>query len=241
VYVLRLLIDEDLPLNEGLLAPVELRIPESLLSPRFTDDPADCPAVAGGNVEISQLVVETMLTALGLSAQSQGTMNNVVFGAGRYGFYETLGGGCGALAGFPGESAVHSHMTNTVLTDAELLEFRYPVRLERSAVRIGSGGEGAARGGDGLDRRYRFLAETMVAVLRARKGPPSGRNGGKPASLGACFLVSGPSDMKNMGSQTHSAPPDSLLCVETPGGGGFGEISHGEPAQDARPAPTTDV
>ena len=223
IYVLRLLAREDLPLNEGLLAPIELRIPEGMLNPAFGADPGKCPAVAGGNVEISQLVVESLLSALGLCAQSQGTMNNVIFGSEEYGFYETLGGGCGALPGFPGESAVHSHMTNTVLTDAELLEKRYPVRIERCAVRRSSGGAGEFAGGDGMVRWYRFLAQTEIAVLSGRAGPPRGENGGNRAKLGGYRLVSGPGLEKILPPGTLTAPVSSLLCVETPGGGGFGE------------------
>lgn len=234
IYMLRLLIDEDLPLNEGLLRPIDLRIPEGLLNPPFDDGPA--PAVAGGNVEISQLVVEAMLTALGLCAQSQGTMNNVVFGNESFGFYETLGGGCGACPGFPGESAVHSHMTNTSLTDPETLEHRFPVRLECSAVRHGSGGDGAWRGGDGLERRYRFLAQTCVGLLSGRAGPPRGANHGENGKLGVGLLVLGPRVSTKLGAGTIAAEPDSVLWIKTPGGGGFGETTGVEP-RTKPPAP----
>ncbi|HYG65132.1 MAG TPA: hydantoinase B/oxoprolinase family protein, partial [Thermoanaerobaculia bacterium] len=141
IYVLRLLIAEPLPLNEGLLRAVEIHVPEGMLNPPFPDDPAEAPAVVGGNVETSQRLVDTLLKALRLAACSQGTMNNLLFGNERFGFYETVCGGAGGGPGFGGASAVHTHMTNTRITDPEVLEHRYPVRLERSAIRRGSGGE----------------------------------------------------------------------------------------------------
>ncbi|VAX40726.1 5-oxoprolinase, HyuA-like domain / 5-oxoprolinase, HyuB-like domain, partial [hydrothermal vent metagenome] len=234
MYVLRLLLDEDLPLNEGLLRPVELRIPEGLLNPPFPDGthspkgagvaPAS-PAVAGGNVEISQLLVETMLTALGLCAQSQGTMNNVVFGNESFGFYETLGGGSGGCPGCPGESAVHTHMTNTALTDPEILEHRFPVRLERSALRRHSGGHGAAPGGDGLERAYRFLVDTRVGFLTGRVVPPRGLAGGCDGKPVSATLLLGPYTPKKLSTTTLQMAINTLLFVQTPGGGGFGETS----------------
>ena len=221
IYCLRLLIDEPLPLNEGLLRPISLRIPPGLLNPAFGADAAASPAVAGGNVEISQVVVETILTALGLCAQSQGTMNNVVFGNESFGFYETLGGGVGGSPGFPGASAVHSHMTNTSLTDIEILERRHPVRVELCQVRRGSGGAGAAHGGCGLERRYRFLEAVSVSVLVGKNSPPRGLHGGKCADPSENFLVLGP--LKNtLSVSTHEAKPGMVLVVRTPGGGGFG-------------------
>ncbi|MBK7404915.1 MAG: hydantoinase B/oxoprolinase family protein [Phycisphaerales bacterium] len=221
VYCLRLLIDEQLPLNEGLLRPITLRIPKGLLNPDFPADASLAPAVAGGNVEISQVIVESVLTGLELCAQSQGTMNNVVFGNESFGFYETLCGGCGACEDFPGASVTHSHMTNTALTDAEILEFRYPVRLERSAVRVGSGGAGRFAGGEGLERHYRFLAPVSVSLLIAKTSPPRGLRGGNCAEPSNNVLVLGRRKM-GIGVCTHSAGPGDTLRVQTPGGGGFG-------------------
>lgn len=221
VYVLRLLVDEDLPLNEGLLEPVELRIPEGLLSPVFGEDAAACPAVAGGNVEISQLVVENMLTSLSLCAQSQGTMNNVVFGDSTFGVYETLGGGCGAGRGYAGASAIHSHMTNTALTDMETLEQQYPVRIERCKVRGNSGGNGQWRGGDGLVRVYRFLKPVRIGVLRGRAGAASGLAGGEPGETSGVTLKTEDGRVRAVGDTTIAADSGAELRVGTPGGGGY--------------------
>jgi len=221
VYVLRLLIDEDLPLNEGLLEPVELRIPGGMLDPEFHNDPAACPAVAGGNVEISQLLVESMLTALGLCAQSQGTMNNVVFGNESFGVYETLGGGCGAGPGYAGASAVHSHMTNTSLTDIEILEHRHPVRIERCTVRRGSGGRGRWPGGDGLVREYHFLTAVQIGVLFGRDRAASGLEGGSAGAV-AKFVLTQPDGTEGpMGAGTVTGEEGAKLLIETPGGGGY--------------------
>src|SRR5207247_7701642 len=128
MYVLRLLLREPLPLNEGLMRAVSLALPPGILNPDFDRDPARAPAIVGGNIETSQRLVDTLLKALRLAACSQGTMNNVLFGNDRFGYYETIGGGCGAGPGFHGASAVHSHMTNTRITDPEIVEHRYPVR-----------------------------------------------------------------------------------------------------------------
>lgn len=221
VYLLRVLVDEDLPLNEGLLEPVTLHIPRGMLNPEFAQDAASCPAVAGGNVEISQLVVESMLTALGRCAQSQGTMNNVVFGNETFGVYETLGGGCGAGPGFAGASAVHSHMTNTALTDVEVIEQRFPVRIERCEVRRGSGGSGTWRGGEGLVRVYQFLEPVRVGVLWGRTGAPEGLCGGGAGQEAVAFWG-------EPGARNCPVPPETfptgrlaILRVETPGGGGY--------------------
>ncbi|MCC7389085.1 MAG: hydantoinase B/oxoprolinase family protein [Phycisphaerales bacterium] len=225
IYLLRLLIDENLPLNEGLLSPVSLVIPEGLLNPGFPADPAHCPAVAGGNVEISQLVVEAMLTALGLVAQSQGTMNNTVLGNESFGFYETLGGGAGAGPDFSGESSIHTHMTNTALTDPEIVEQRHPIRIESCVIRRGSGGAGAHPGGDGMIRRYRFLSPIWVGLLTGRASQPRGAQGGKPGGFGAAKLVFPGGREVVLAEITHRVPPGTLLEVATPGGGGFGETA----------------
>ncbi|MCH8271575.1 MAG: hydantoinase B/oxoprolinase family protein, partial [Planctomycetes bacterium] len=158
LYVLRLLVDEPIPLNEGLMRAIDLRIPFGMLNPSFDAEPARCPAVAGGNVETSQRIVDAMIRALNLAAGSQGTMNNVTIGGPTWGFYETICGGAGATPNAPGAHAVHTHMTNTRITDPEMLERRYPVRLESCSIRTGSGGRGTNRGGDGVVRRMRFTA-----------------------------------------------------------------------------------
>jgi len=223
MYVLRLLIDEPLPLNEGLLDPVDLRIPPGVLNPAFAHNPRECPAVAGGNVEISQLVVETMLSALGECAQSQGTMNNVVFGDSSFGFYETLGGGSGAALGWRGESAIHTHMTNTFVTDPELLEFRAPVRLERCAIRRASGGDGHWAGGDGMERVYRFLRTLDVSVLAERRARrPGGLLGGKPGMPGSQTLLHANGTVAVEGFVEGRIEAAQALRVLTPGGGGYG-------------------
>ncbi|MEX0585248.1 MAG: hydantoinase B/oxoprolinase family protein, partial [Pirellulales bacterium] len=173
MYALRLLIDEDIPLNQGVLAPVDIILPRCLLDPQPAENapPEQCPAVVGGNVETSQRVVDVLLGALGLAAASQGTMNNLLFGDATFGYYETICGGSGATDGSHGAHAVHTHMTNTRLTDPEVLERRFPVRLEEFAIRRGSGGGGAFHGGDGVVRRIKFLKPLTVSILSQRRGP----------------------------------------------------------------------
>jgi 5-oxoprolinase (ATP-hydrolysing) len=224
LYVLRLLLDAPLPLNEGLLDPVELRLPEGMLNPPFDDDPRRCPAVVGGNVETSQRVVDTLLEAFGLAAGSQGTMNNVLFGNDRFGYYETVCGGTGAGPSWHGAHAVHSHMTNTRITDPEVLEHRYPVRLERFAIRRGSGGAGRFRGGDGAVREITFLEPMSLSILsQHRTAGPIGMDGGEAGAPGRQRWVSAG------GGEEEMAPVDGReveagdrLILETPGGGGWG-------------------
>jgi len=226
LYVLRLLIDEPLPLNEGLLQPVELRLPPgSILDPGFAADPARAPAVVGGNVETSQRLVDLLLKALGVAACSQGTMNNVLFGDDRFGYYETVGGGCGAGPGWDGASAVHSHMTNTRATDPEVLELRYPVRVERFAIRRGSGGAGRHRGGDGAIRELRFLAPVRLSVLsQHRRQGPYGLAGGAPGLPGRQRVRRATGEVVELGpvDGCEMRAGDRFL-LETPGGGGWGE------------------
>ncbi len=157
MYVMRTLIAEDIPLNQGVLAPVRIVLPECLLNPAPRATPQQSPAVVGGNVETSQRVVDVLFGALALAAASQGTMNNTLFGDATFGYYETICGGAGATRDRDGADAVHTHMTNTRLTDPEVLEQRYPVRLVEFSIRRGSGGGGAHRGGDGVVRRIEFL------------------------------------------------------------------------------------
>ncbi len=225
LYVLRLLLEEPLPLNEGLLKNVDLRVPPGLLNPPFPDDASAAPAVVGGNVETSQRVVDTLIKALGLCACGQGTMNNVLFGNERFGYYETVCGGAGAGPSFAGESAVHTHMTNTRITDPEVLEARYPVRLERFAVRSGSGGAGRERGGDGVVRELRFLEPVALSILsQHRHEAPFGAAGGAPGARGKQRLLRADGRVVELrGIDQAEVEAGDRLVLETPGGGGWGE------------------
>jgi len=228
LYVLRLLLDEPLPLNEGLLAPVEIHLPPgSLLNPGFPDDPERAPAVVGGNVETSQRLVGLLLEALKLVAASQGTMNNVLFGNRRFGYYETVCGGAGAGPGFQGADAVHTHMTNTRITDPEVLEHRYPVRLESFRIRRGSGGAGRFRGGDGAVREITFLEPVSLSVVSQHRtaGPP-GLAGGEAGAPGAQQVVRASGELVTLGSVDGcEIEAGDRLVLETPGGGGWGTPS----------------
>jgi 5-oxoprolinase (ATP-hydrolysing) len=230
LYVLRLLVDEPLPLNEGLLRAVELRVPPGLLSPPWgvdgggTGDPAGAPAVVGGNTEVSQRLVDTLLKAFGLVACSQGTMNNVLWGNDRFGYYETVCGGSGAGPGWDGESAVHSHMTNTRITDPEVVEHRYPVRVERFAVRAGSGGVGRWRGGDGVVRELSFQEPMSLSVLTQHRAEgPYGLEGGAAGAPGRQRVVRAGGEVVELASVDGcEVGPGDRLVLETPGGGGYG-------------------
>jgi 5-oxoprolinase (ATP-hydrolysing) len=219
LYVFRTLVDDEIPMNAGCLKPLRIVIPEgSMLEPRY---PA---AVVAGNVETSQVVTDTLYGALGVLAASQGTMNNFTFGNATYQYYETIAGGSGAGPTFDGASAVQTHMTNSRLTDPEVLEWRFPVRLEAFAIRRGSGGDGMHRGGDGVQRRVRFL-EPMTAVLLAnrRRVPPFGVAGGAPGALGRNWVerTSGARETFGATVEVDMAAGD-VFVIETPGGGGFG-------------------
>ena len=214
LYFLRTLVGAPIPLNSGCLRPVEIHIPRgSVLSP------TPGHAVCGGNVETSQRVVDVLLAAAGRAAASQGTMNNLSFGGPSWSYYETIAGGAGAGPGFPGASAVHTHMTNTRITDPEVLESRYPVRLERFSVRWGSGGRGAQRGGDGVVRELTFLEATEVAIVSERRlRAPFGLAGGEPGARGRNLL-----DGRDVGgSASLRVEAGARLVIETPGGGGYG-------------------
>jgi 5-oxoprolinase (ATP-hydrolysing) len=230
LYVLRLWCGKDIPLNEGLMTPVDLILPESsFLNPIFPDAPADCPAVVGGNTEVSQRLVDTLLKALGLAACSQGTMNNFLFGksAGSpnpFGYYETIGGGAGATSGANGRSAVHQHMTNTKLTDPEELERRYPVRLHQFSIRAGSGGNGRWQGGDGIVREIEFLEPVQATLLsQHRIVPPYGLNGGGTGATGQQTLIHMDGREESLpGIFTRPMQVGERIRIETPGGGGVG-------------------
>ncbi len=221
LYVFRTLVAAPIPMNAGCLRPIELIVPEdSLLSPKA---PA---AVVGGNVETAQILVDALLAALGCEAASQGTMNNLTFGDAGLQYYETIGGGSGAGPGFHGASAVHSHMTNARLTDPEVLEWRFPVRLERLAIRTGSGGAGRWCGGDGMIREIRFLAPMRAAILSGRRRlAPFGLAGGEPGQPGLNTVIRADGRVETLGprAETEMAPGDRLR-IETPGGGGYGAV-----------------
>jgi 5-oxoprolinase (ATP-hydrolysing) len=225
MYVLRAMIAEDIPLNQGVLAPVQIIVPEGLLNPPEHAEPEQCAAVAGGNVETSQRVVDVLLGALGLAAASQGTMNNLLFGDATFGYYETICGGAGATPAGPGADAVHTHMTNTRLTDPEVLERRYPVLVRRFAIRRGSGGAGLHSGGDGVVRELEFLAPLDVSLVTGRRGPyrPYGLDGGEPGQLGRNWLTRADGTREELaGLAQFRVASGDVLVIETPGGGGWG-------------------
>jgi len=219
MYVLRTMIDDPIPMNEGCLAPVTILVPEgSMLRPRY---PA---AVVAGNVETSQVVTDALFGAFGAMAAAQGTMNNLTFGNDRYQYYETIAGGSGAGPDFDGTGVVQTHMTNSRLTDPEVLETRFPILLEEFSIRHGSGGAGRHRGGDGARRRLRFL-EAMEAGMLAnrRRVPPFGLAGGAPGAPGATRVerTSGEVEVLDSTASVMMEPGD-VMIVETPGGGGYG-------------------
>ncbi len=232
IYCFRCLIDEQIPLNAGILAPMEIRLPaDCLLNPTPQSDPARCPAVVGGNVETSQRVVDVIFGALGVAAASQGTMNNFIFGRATtpdrqgFGYYETICGGAGAGPTFDGADAVHTHMTNTRLTDPEVLEDRYPVQLRRFEIRRGSGGNGRHHGGDGIVREIEFLESVEVSLLTSRRSTqPFGLGGGESGAAGRNLLRRVGSDQFEslVGAAHFFAEPGDVLRIETPGGGGWG-------------------
>jgi len=219
LYVFRTLVDDEIPMNAGCLKPLRIVIPEgSMLRPRY---PA---AVVAGNVETSQAITDTLYGALGVLAASQGTMNNFTFGNDTYQYYETIAGGAGAGPDFDGASVVQTHMTNSRLTDPEVLEWRFPVRLEAFTIRRGSGGRGRFHGGDGGVRRVRFL-EPMTAVMLAnhRRIAPFGLHGGKPGALGRNWVERTDGTREEFGATCAVAMrAGDVFVIETPGGGGFG-------------------
>ncbi|MFD7692062.1 hydantoinase B/oxoprolinase family protein [Streptomyces sp. NPDC059805] len=219
LYVFRTLVADDIPLNDGCLRPLRIVVPPgSLLAP---EPPA---AVVAGNVETSQAITGALYAALGVQAEGSGTMNNVTFGNARHQYYETVASGSGAGDGFPGAPVVQTHMTNSRLTDPEVLEWRLPVRLDEFAVRHGSGGAGRWRGGDGAVRRIRFLEPMTVSTLsQHRRVPPYGMAGGAPGALGTNRVEHADGTVTTLaGSDSADVGPGDVLVVETPGGGGYG-------------------
>ena len=218
LYVFRTLVDADIPLNSGCLKPLQVAIPDGcMLKPRY---PA---AVVAGNVETSQCLTEALYGALGVMASAQGTMNNFTFGNARYQYYETVGGGSGAGPGFDGADVVQTHMTNSRLTDPEVLEWRFPVRLESFEIRHGSGGRGRWRGGNGAIRRVRFLEPMTAAILSShRRVRPHGMAGGEPGAPGRNYVLRTDGSRTELGAfdQTEMAAGD-IFVVESPGGGGY--------------------
>ena len=224
LYVMRTLVERDIPLNAGCLEPLTIRVPPGCLL-----DPQPPAAVVAGNVEVSQLVVDALLGALGALAASQGTMNNLTFGNDQLQYYETICGGSGAGSDFNGCSAVQTHMTNSRLTDPEVLESRFPVRVEEFAIRRGSGGPGRSRGGDGVVRRLRFLAPMTAAIVSGRRRvAPFGLAGGGVAAPGANLLERADGTVTHLpGVFRVEVTKGDALIVKTPGGGGFGSKPSG--------------
>ncbi|HEY4345631.1 MAG TPA: hydantoinase B/oxoprolinase family protein [Parvibaculum sp.] len=219
LYVFRCMVDDDIPLNEGCLKPLDIVIPEgSMLAPRY---PA---AVVGGNVETSQAVTDALFGAFGVMASAQGTMNNLTFGNDKYQYYETICGGAGAGPAFDGADAVHTHMTNSRLTDPEILEWRFPVILESFSIRRGSGGKGTHKGGDGATRTIRFREKMSVSILSTHRIiAPFGLNGGGDAAPGKNSIRHADRHVEKLaGSAQRELEAGDAIIIETPGGGAFG-------------------
>jgi 5-oxoprolinase (ATP-hydrolysing) len=220
LYVFRTLVDDEIPMNDGCLKPLDIIIPEgSMLSPHY---PA---AVVAGNVETSQAITDALYGALGVMGAAQGTMNNFTFGNERHQYYETICGGSGAGPDFDGTDAIHTHMTNSRLTDPEVLEWRFPVLVDSFAIRRGSGGIGRHRGGDGVVRRIRFREAMTAAILSGhRRVPPYGMAGGAPGAPGRNWVERTDGTREEFGA-THAVAmqPGDVFVIATPGGGGFGQ------------------
>jgi 5-oxoprolinase (ATP-hydrolysing) len=220
LYVFRTIVPDEIPMNAGCLKPLHIIIPEgSMLSPRF---PA---ATVAGNVETSQCITDAIYGALGIMAASQGTMNNFTFGNARYQYYETIAGGSGAGPGFAGAAAVQTHMTNSRMTDPEVIEFRFPVIVEEHAIRHGSGGRGRWRGGDGALRRIRFLEPMTAAILASHRSvPPYGMAGGGEGEVGATWVERADGTRQALGySEETAVEAGDVFVVSTPSGGGYGQ------------------
>ena len=232
LYVLRTLVADEIPLNSGCLKPIRVTIPRaSMLSPGY---PA---AVAAGNVETSQAITGALYAALGIMAESSGTMNNVTFGNDDYQYYETVAGGSGAGDGFAGTDVVQTHMTNSRLTDPEVLEWRYPVRVDSFEIRHGSGGDGRWPGGNGGRRRLRFLEPMTVTTLTShRRIPPYGMAGGRPGAPGRHWVERGDGSVTPMRAcDCVRVAAGDVFVIETPGGGGYGPPGQAPPARQSHP------
>jgi len=229
LYVFRTLVDDDIPLNAGCLKPLEIVIPEGcMLNPVY---PA---AVVAGNVETSQAITDALFGALGIMGAAQGTMNNFTFGNDRCQYYETICGGGGAGPTYDGADGVHTNMTNTRLTDPEILEWRFPVILESFSLRRGSGGAGAHRGGDGVIRRVRFREAMTASILSGhREVPPYGMEGGEPGKVGRNYVVRADGTTENLpGIASTEVAAGDVMVIETPGGGGHGKPQAGKQAAE---------
>jgi 5-oxoprolinase (ATP-hydrolysing) len=221
LYVFRTLVEDDIPLNAGCLKPLEIIVPEGcMLNPSY---PA---AVVAGNVETSQAIANALYGALGVMAASQGTMNNFTFGNAQYQYYETICGGSGAGAEFDGTDAVQTHMTNSRLTDPEVLEWRYPVFIDRFAIRPNSGGQGQHTGGNGVIRRIRFREAMTASILSGHRTiPPFGLKGGQAGMVGHNWVERQDSRIETLGSKAEILmQPGDVFVIETPGGGGYGPV-----------------
>jgi len=198
-----------------------------MLNPDFQKPASECPPVVGGNTETSQRLVDTLLKAFGLVGCSQGTMNNLLFGNDKFGYYETICGGTGAGLGFNGTDAVHQHMTNTRITDPEIMELRYPVRVEHFRILKDSGGAGKWRGGNGISRKIVFTKPCELTILsQHRKESPYGSNGGKSGKVGKQWVKTEGGDIVELqGCDSYSIQPGDAVVINTPGGGGYGEIT----------------
>ena len=221
IYCLRCLVNAEIPLNQGCLNPIDVIVPENTFL-----NPSSKAAVVGGNVLTSQRITDVVLKAFGACAASQGCMNNLTFGDGQFGYYETIAGGAGAGPTWHGKSGVHTHMTNTRITDPEVLEQRYPVMLCKFTLREGSGGEGKYRGGDGVIREIEFLKEGIqVGILSERRAfQPYGMAGGGPGTRGKNLIVMPDGRLINFGSKNSMTLTEARTRVRilTPGGGGYG-------------------
>ena len=227
MYTIRCAIGDTMPLNSGVMRAVELKIPRGILDPRGTGPMEHWPAVAGGNVETSQRVVDVLWGALELAAASQGTMNNFLFGNAHFGYYETIGGGTGASQFGPGAHAVHCHMTNTRLTDVEVLESRYPVRVIRFGVRRSSGGKGLYEGGSGMVREVMALEPLEVSLVTSRRvgAGPYGLQGGESGLPGENWWIGAGDQQRRLeGSCQLRLEAGERIRILTPGGGGFGSV-----------------
>jgi 5-oxoprolinase (ATP-hydrolysing) len=222
LYVFRVMVDDDIPMNAGCLRPIKIIIPKgSMLSPEY---PA---AVVAGNVEVSQAVTNCLFGALGALACAQGTMNNLNFGNASHQYYETICSGSPAGPGFPGTDAVHTHMTNTRLTDPEILEFRYPVVLEDFHIRTGSGGKGKWNAGDGIRRTIRFLERMECTILSGhRRVRPCGLAGGEPGQIGENWVRRNDGRMERLlGCDATVIDTGEAIIIQTPTAGGYGKPS----------------